>query len=125
MKIYQGATLGAKSFALDEHGLPIKHVKKVSDLATGQELEFSTRCAIMDQWFNPDPLGEVTITVPEDAVDSRAGVPALVASKVHMPPQRCCAPRITLPSTTWRFDPTANYTDMKALAGIITAPQGA
>ena len=28
VKIYQGATLGAKSFALDEHGLPIKHVKR-------------------------------------------------------------------------------------------------
>lgn len=28
VRIYQGATLGAKSFALDEHGLPVKHVKR-------------------------------------------------------------------------------------------------
>jgi serine O-acetyltransferase len=28
VKIYQGVTLGAKSFSLDENGLPIKHVKR-------------------------------------------------------------------------------------------------
>lgn len=28
VKIYQGVTLGAKSFPLDENGLPIKHVKR-------------------------------------------------------------------------------------------------
>ena len=28
VKIYQGVTLGARSFPLDEHGLPIKHVKR-------------------------------------------------------------------------------------------------
>ncbi|WFB35338.1 serine acetyltransferase [Kiritimatiellota bacterium B12222] len=28
VKIYQGVTLGAKSFSLDEHGLPVKHVKR-------------------------------------------------------------------------------------------------
>ncbi|MFH0907723.1 MAG: serine O-acetyltransferase EpsC [bacterium] len=28
VKIYQGVTLGAKSFPLDEHGNPIKHVKR-------------------------------------------------------------------------------------------------
>ncbi len=28
VRIYQGATLGAKTFALDEHGLPVKHVKR-------------------------------------------------------------------------------------------------
>ncbi len=28
VKIYQGVTLGAKSFSLDEHGHPVKHVKR-------------------------------------------------------------------------------------------------
>jgi serine O-acetyltransferase len=28
VKIYQGVTLGAKSFPLDEHGKPIKHIKR-------------------------------------------------------------------------------------------------
>lgn len=51
-------------------GVPIKRVKKVTVLATGQELAFATRCAIVDSWFNKDPKGEVVITVPEDAVDS-------------------------------------------------------
>ncbi|MEO8539517.1 MAG: alpha-L-fucosidase [bacterium] len=58
-------------------GVPIKHVKKVSVLATGEELTFTTRCAILDQWFNPDPLGEITITVPEDSLDSFATVLAV------------------------------------------------
>jgi alpha-L-fucosidase len=58
-------------------GVPIKHVKSVRVLASGQELEFTTRCAILDQWFNRDPLGEVTITVPEEVVDSLATVLAL------------------------------------------------
>jgi serine O-acetyltransferase len=28
VKIYQGVTLGARSFPLDEHGFPIKHIKR-------------------------------------------------------------------------------------------------
>ena len=28
VKLYQGVTLGARSFPLDEHGLPIKHIKR-------------------------------------------------------------------------------------------------
>jgi alpha-L-fucosidase len=58
-------------------GVPIKHAKRVRVLATGQELAFSTRCAILDQWFNKDPLGELTIQVPDDVVDSLATVLAV------------------------------------------------
>lgn len=58
-------------------GVPIKRVKKVTVLATGQELAFATRCAIVDSWFNKDPKGEVVITVPEEAVDSLATVLAV------------------------------------------------
>lgn len=28
VKLYQGVTLGARSFPLDEHGLPVKHIKR-------------------------------------------------------------------------------------------------
>jgi alpha-L-fucosidase len=58
-------------------GVPIKHVKRVRVLASGQELSFTTRCAIIDQWFNPDPLGELTIQVPEDVLDPLATVLAI------------------------------------------------
>ncbi len=58
-------------------GVPIRHVKRVRLLGTGQELEFSTRCAIIDQFFNPDPPGELTIRVPEEAIDPLATVLAV------------------------------------------------
>lgn len=49
-------------------------MKRVRVLASGRELAFRTRCAIIDQFFNPDPLGEVTIEIPEEEVDSLATV---------------------------------------------------
>ena len=58
-------------------GVPIKRVKSVRHLASGQALEFTTRCAILDQWFNKDPFGELTIQVPEELVDSFATVLAV------------------------------------------------
>lgn len=58
-------------------GVPIKHVRGVRVLATGRALEFTTRCSIMDQFFNPDPNGELTIHVPEDALDPLATVLAI------------------------------------------------
>ena len=32
MKLYQGVTLGAKSFELDEHGNPVKGIKRHPDI---------------------------------------------------------------------------------------------
>jgi alpha-L-fucosidase len=61
-------------------GVPIKRVKRVTVLASGQELTFTTRCSIVDSWFNRDPKGEVTIALPEDAIDSLATVLALEMS---------------------------------------------
>jgi alpha-L-fucosidase len=57
--------------------VPIKHVKRVRVLASGRGLAFTTRCAIIDQFFNPDPLGELTIQVPEDVLDPLATVLAI------------------------------------------------
>ena len=47
------------------------------DLATGQELEWTTRCSVLDELFNSDPHGEVRIEVPEAVVDDLATVLAL------------------------------------------------
>jgi alpha-L-fucosidase len=55
-------------------GLPIKRVRSVQCLGAGIDLAFRTRCAILDQFANDDPLGEVTIDVPGDVLDPHATV---------------------------------------------------
>lgn len=55
-------------------GIPIKRVKSVFALPTGQALEYSQRCAIIDSLFNPDPEGELTIVIPESIVNNYATV---------------------------------------------------
>lgn len=50
-------------------GIPIKHIKSVSLLANGQELAYTSRCSIVDSILNSDPLGELTISIPESAID--------------------------------------------------------
>ena len=58
-------------------GVPIRRVKSVRALADGRDLAFETRCAILDQLLNSDPLGELTISVPEDVLDPLATVLAV------------------------------------------------
>ena len=58
-------------------GVPIKRVKSVSVLADGTALTYTSRCAIMDSLFNSDPLGELTICVPESVINSFATVIAI------------------------------------------------
>jgi alpha-L-fucosidase len=58
-------------------GVRIRRLRTVRALSTGEDLAFETRCGIIDRMINPDPLGEVTITVPEGAVDPYATVLAL------------------------------------------------
>lgn len=57
-------------------GVPIKRIKSVCVLAEGTELSHTTRCAITSL-FNPDPLGELTIQVPESVIDPYATVIAI------------------------------------------------
>ncbi|MEO5900621.1 MAG: alpha-L-fucosidase [Ilumatobacteraceae bacterium] len=57
-------------------GLPVRRVERVTVLATGEELSFSTRTMIMDQ-LRADPNGEVTINVPETSLDPFATVLAV------------------------------------------------
>ena len=58
-------------------GVHIKRVKAARALSTGEELRFMTRCSIPDRLLNSDPIGELTIEVPEAAVDSYATVIAV------------------------------------------------
>ncbi len=58
-------------------GLPIRRVCGVVDLRSRTPLDFSTRCPIIDELFNADPTGEVTIRVPEALLDDLATVIAL------------------------------------------------
>lgn len=57
--------------------VPIKRVRSVRALASGAALPYTTRCALIDGLLNADPLGELTITVPETAVDPNATVIAV------------------------------------------------
>ena len=63
--------------AVTVRGVPINRVERVVELASGRELTFSTRCAVLDSLLNSDPHGEVRIEVPEDLVDEYATVLAL------------------------------------------------
>jgi alpha-L-fucosidase len=54
-------------------GVRVRRVQSVRVLGTGESLPFSTRTAILDS-FAADPVGELTITVPESALDPDATV---------------------------------------------------
>ena len=55
-------------------GLPIRRIASVRDLASRRHLDFTPRASILDEMLNADPLGEVTIRVPDDIVDALATV---------------------------------------------------
>ena len=57
-------------------GVPIRRVRSVRALSTGEALEYSTRAAIIDS-VQADPKGELTIEVPERVVDEYATVIAV------------------------------------------------
>ena len=53
-------------------GIPIKQVKSVTVVGSDEPLTYSTRCSIMDELTQPNPLGELTINVPESVIDPLA-----------------------------------------------------
>jgi alpha-L-fucosidase len=57
-------------------GVKVRQIERVCELASGRELEFTTRTGIMESFLD-DPDGEVTITVPADVVDDDATVLAI------------------------------------------------
>ena len=55
----------------------IKRLRSVRALSTGDALAFDTRTGLIDAQFNPDPVGEVIVRVPDSAIDPYATVLAL------------------------------------------------
>ncbi len=58
-------------------GVPIRRVRAVRALGTGTPLPWTTRATLVDTMFNPDPMGELTVAVPEAVQDPNATVVAL------------------------------------------------
>jgi alpha-L-fucosidase len=58
-------------------GVYIKRVQAARELRSGTSLAFRSRCTIIDQLLNSDPLGELTIDVPESLLDPLATVIAV------------------------------------------------
>jgi len=58
-------------------GVRIKKVRAARALGSGVELPSHTRASIIDTLYNPDPRGELTIEVPESALDPDATVIAV------------------------------------------------
>ena len=53
-------------------GIPIKQVKSVKVVGSNEPLTYTTRCSILDELTQPNPQGELTITVPSSAIDPLA-----------------------------------------------------
>jgi alpha-L-fucosidase len=58
-------------------GVRIRRVKSVRTLSPDSELKFKTSCAASDMIFNHDPIGELTIEIPERLLDPLATVIAV------------------------------------------------
>lgn len=63
--------------AVSVRGVRTRRVRSVRALSTGEGLRFTGRTTIADQLLNPDPLGELTIAVPDSAIDEHATVLAI------------------------------------------------
>jgi alpha-L-fucosidase len=55
-------------------GVRIRRVEGVRELASGRELEFTTRATAEQELMNSDPVGEVVVRIPDDLLDSMATV---------------------------------------------------
>ena len=59
-------------------GVPVRRVERVTHLATGAELPFTTRMAVVDELLHAaDPAGELTVPVAPELVDDVATVLAV------------------------------------------------
>ncbi len=63
--------------AVTVRGIPIRRIEAITELATGTELAYTTRCSVLDGLLNADPHGEARIEVPEHLIDEHATVIAL------------------------------------------------
>jgi alpha-L-fucosidase len=55
-------------------GVPIRRVRAVREVGSGASLTYRTRASVSDEMFVADPLGEVTIDVPQELLDPFATV---------------------------------------------------
>ena len=55
-------------------GMPIKRIKSVKLVGSEQTLAYTQRCSVIDRLTQPDPHGELIITVPESIIDPLATV---------------------------------------------------
>jgi alpha-L-fucosidase len=62
--------------AVTVRGVRVKKLRGVRTLSDGAQLDFTTRTGIIES-LHPDPLGEVTVRVPESSIDECATVLAL------------------------------------------------
>jgi alpha-L-fucosidase len=67
-------------------GVPTARVRAVRSLSGGGALAWSARAPIIDTLFNPDPLGELRIAVPPEALDDYASVIAVDFTALDPPP---------------------------------------
>jgi alpha-L-fucosidase len=66
-------------------GVRVKRVRGVRALGFEEPLRFRSRTSIADMFANPDPEGELTIDVPEAALDPYATVLALEVASAPLP----------------------------------------
>jgi alpha-L-fucosidase len=58
-------------------GVPIRRIASVRELATGTDLKHTARCSLLDKLLNSDPMGELTIELPESLIDPLATIVAV------------------------------------------------
>lgn len=55
-------------------GVPVRHLRRVTALGAGTELEFETRIPVLDELMQVDGPGDVLVTIPNAAIEPLATV---------------------------------------------------
>jgi alpha-L-fucosidase len=55
-------------------GVRVKRLRSATILGSGEQLKWHRRTTIADMWANLDPLGELTIRIPESSLDPNCTV---------------------------------------------------
>lgn len=58
--------------SISVRGIPIEQVTSVKIVGSKENLTYTKRCAIIDRIMNQNPLGELTITIPESVINPLA-----------------------------------------------------
>jgi len=60
--------------SVDLRGVPVRRVRSARALGTGQALAYQERLDAVQELLNPDPVGDLVIEVPDEAMDPLATV---------------------------------------------------